>query len=230
MPGIIRNNGLQVCTRSPVCPWTRLLPTADFSTTAASTSTIVMNIDWTSVVKPGMALRYTLLGTERYGMVESIAAALLTVNGAPLSLGAGDLQELYFSYDPGMCVQYDFFIQGNWADGADATLLENDQETYVRHQGSIAYLVKLSHRVDLPDSGAAQPRVQFYVGGNAICSANGNTGRAVATPSAWIDTDIDLIVANYAISYEESFEIGTGAEGTNDDSADLSVSVIAVFE
>ncbi len=230
MPGIRRINNIQQCTRSPICSWTRLLPTADFATTAPTTSTITMNIDWTAIIAPGMALRYVLLGTTYYGMVESIAAALLTINGAPLSLGAGDLQELYFSYSPGRVKQLDFFIQGNFADGADANLLINDMEQAFRWQGAAARIVKISHYADTPDSGAAQPRVNVTAGGAAVCTSNGNAGRAIATPSAWEDTVVDISTANYGVAYEEALEISTDANGTNNDAADLSVSVVLVME
>jgi hypothetical protein len=133
--------------------WT---PETNFTATPASTSTLTMTSDRTSVIQSGYGLKYTIGGTDYYGIVDSITSNLLTVAGVSLS---GDVTSLKWC-DPTRVVQVDFpLISGTFADAANSTLLSSDAKTAYRWNRSAAYCVKILHKVETKDSGASQPNV-----------------------------------------------------------------------
>ncbi len=208
--------------------WIQLVATTDFSTTAASTSTITMNSDKTGSIKTGMAIKFKLSGSYYYAICTAITTNLLTIAGAPLTTGAGDLQELYYSDNPNSIDVVAISINGSFADAADTALLASDLNMYLKWTKSIAYLVMISHIVKTQDTGANQSRVNCDINGaNSVSTANTNAGQSVST--SWVNTVVDINTTNYDINYGESIEIRTDANGSNDDAKDLTVLLTFVF-
>lgn len=217
--------------RFPLWPWIELVPVVSYTTTAPGVSTLTMVEDLTARIVPGCAIRFTLIGVPYYAVCTAIAANLLTIAGAPFTLGAGDVDGLWFSTEPGMVQQWELFVQGNFGDGADATLLESDMEVFFDWNQRQAYAVQIRIRADAVDSGANQDRINLRTGaaGNPVCTANGNAGRALAA-GVWTSSVTDINTANYVLNRDDRWELSVDGNGTNGDSADLSVSIVVVFE
>jgi hypothetical protein len=206
--------------------WKQLVTTTEFSTTAASTSTISMNVDLTGSIKVGMPIKFVLSSVTYYAIVTAIASNLLTIAGAPLTTGAGALTALWYSDHAGQAEVMSFAIGGNFADGADTTLLVNDLNTYVKWTKAPAYLVMISHR-EKTTAGTTNPNVNVDIAGaNPVSTSNTNQGRAVAT--SWTDTVVDINTSNYDIVQGDSIEIRTTADiGTH--ASDLTVQLTFVY-
>jgi hypothetical protein len=204
--------------------WKSLTPTTDYDTAPASTSTITMNADKTTVFKVGCGVRYTIGGTVYYGVVTALTASLLTVAGAPLS---GTVSALAWC-DQSRVGQLDFYITGVFADGVNPGLLATDAKTKFQWNLAKAYLVQILHTVRIADTGANQPRVNASIGGtNNVGISNSNAGLPVAI--TWTSTIVDINPTNYDINPGEAIEIVTDANGTNDNAQDLTVSLVFVM-
>lgn len=145
----------------------------NFTATPASTSTLTMTSDRTSVIKPGMAVKYTISSVVYYGIVTAITSNLMTIAGASLT---GDVTALYYSLAPGQVVQMPILIPGYYEDATDAALLTNDlSQTLIWQQGP-AYLVRAlmySRVVDSSSDGYANVRQ-----GAAFASGTAQAGAA----------------------------------------------------
>lgn len=213
--------------------WSSLTASTDFSTTAASTSTITMVTDQTANISPGMAIKFTLSGTVYYAICSAITSSLLTISGAPLTTTASALTALSYSIFPGMVEELVFSIGGPWADNVDTSLLENDLNTYFYWTKAPAYLVKIDAITKTTDSsGTAFPRVNARIGtttSNYISTSNSNAGLSLAASATKYSTTVDISSAMYAISNGSRIEIKTDANGTNLDASDLTIILTVVF-
>ena len=218
-------------TRFPLWPWIELVPVVSYTTTAPAIHQLTMVENLTARIVPGCAIRFTLAGVPYYAVCTAIAANLLTIAGAPFTLGAGDVDGLWYSSDSGMVSQIDLFVQGNFGDGADAALLESDMETFFDWNLRQAYAVQIKIRADQVDSGAQQERINLRTGAaaNPVCTANGNAGRALVA-GVWTSSVTDIDTTNYVLNRDDRWELSVDGNGTNGDSSDLSVSVVVVFE
>lgn len=86
--------------------WSQV-PAANFTATPASTSTLTMLADMTSLIKEETSLMYVIGGVTYYGIVGAIAAGLLTVWGPPLS---GAVTGLYYGGGSKSQLAYDSSI------------------------------------------------------------------------------------------------------------------------
>lgn len=207
--------------------WTRLLSSTDFSTTAASTSTITMNSDLTSKLKVGMAIKLKLSGVVYYGICTAIASGLLTIAGAPLTVVGGALTELYYSDRPEMVEQVDITIQGLYATIDTNTLLA-DNGQYFRWKKQACKIVQMSVINWIEDSGTNKPRINILNSGNPVNTSNSNAGLQVS--NSWSDSIVDMNASNYSLARNGSLEVYIQANGTNDDSQNLTVSLTLVME
>lgn len=207
--------------------WTALVATTDFATTAASTSTITMNVDWTASIKAGMAIKFVLSGATYYAIATTVAAGLLTIAGAPLTTGAGALTALSFSPLPGMVEMVAFIVAGTFANAVSTALLDEDVLTAVKWDKAPAYCVKQEVIVITDDSGANQPRVNVTIAASAVNTSNANAGLTVA--ETWVNSVVDINTTNYSIVYGEAIELTTDANGSNDDARDLTVQLTFVY-
>jgi hypothetical protein len=200
---------------------------SSFSRASDSTFTVTDNSDNQAIFTTGRAIRYrATAGTWQYGQVTAYSAGTVTLCGAPMT-GSHD-DELAYDFTGDSVVQFDIGpVHGTFASGADNTLLD-DRDIWIEWRQGKAYLVRISHRVGVDDSGGSQPNVNVSIGGNKVCTANSNEGRAVS--ESWVDTVVDLNNSNYDIAFGDAIEVTTDAAGTNNDALNLYVSLTFVLE
>lgn len=198
--------------------WIALTATTDFSTTAASTSTATMNTDQTANIAVGYELRYTTGGTVRYGVVDAIAANLLTIGGYPFTAGAGNLTAL--AYRKRQCAEQDLFVSGPFAGGGARTnLIAADMYATV-FTPCLRYAVKVFMKPSTDDTGANQTVCNLYNGANAVLT----TGLTLSDASQ--AESVVEFGTYYEFAANAVIELGCGTEGTNDDSVNLACKVL----
>jgi hypothetical protein len=187
-----------------------------------------MNTDQTAILKPGRAIKFKLSGTVYYAIATAVASNLLTIAGAPLTTGAGDLEELYYSPLPDMVETMWIPIPGVFAAAANTTMLASHLNTAIKWNGAPAYLVKISAIVKSVDTGANQPRVNVDIAGaNPVSTSNTNAG--ISPDTSWVDAVVDINTTHYDIVYGDSIELRTDANGSNDDASDLTMLLTFVY-
>jgi len=189
---------------------------------AASTSTITMAADLTAWLKPGVPVKFKLSGTTYYAILTAVAAGLLTIAGAPLTTGDGDLEELYVG-DPAKVHVFKFHVAGEYGDGANSTLLATDAKAPFEWELPPSYLVKFRGYSDTAGD-AADPIVNVLVAGSAVGTSNTNDGLEMTADKTWYSTVVDINTTNYSIAYDEAIELKTTAGAGADD-----LTVICVF-
>jgi len=182
----------------------------------------------------GMPLKFKLSGTYYYAMGTSVNTPdftnyYLNIAGAPLTTNDGDLTELYAG-TPEMMRQEIINIPGYWADGASTTLILSDLKMAPKWGGAPAYLVRMEAWSNTDDSGANKARVNVLVSGNAVLTTNTNTGLEIAADATWYRSVVDINTSNYDITIlAGTIELSTDANGSNDDSSDLTVILTFVY-
>lgn len=179
----------------------------------ASTSTITMDADLTAWLGAGVPVKFKLSGSYYYGIITTMAAGLMTIAGAPLTTGDGDLEELYVG-DPRKVHVFSFHVAGEFADGAETGLLASDAKQPFDWELPAACLVKFRVYADTADN---TPDINVTVAGSAVCTSNGNDGLTLAAAQTWYTTVVDINTTNYSIAYDEAVEIATTAGAGADD-------------
>lgn len=195
------------------------VPAASFTATPASTSTITMLADLTGSIKVGMTLKYVIGGVTKIGIVNAIAAGLLTVNGAPLS---GDVTALY--YGGGTVRQIVVIIPGSYEDASSTGLIAADLKSSLIWDLPLSYLVKYkthSNTVDTGTKGQASVRINA----TEVCTTAG--GLTLTAAQTWYSSVVDIDVAAYDINPGEAIEV-TSVKNGNGDAADLTVEMLFV--
>ncbi len=203
------------------------IQTTSFNSTPPSTSTITTTVDLSATILKGYALRYKVSGTYYFGICTNITASTITIAGAPLSLVASSLQELWYA-TPELTQEAVFFVAGRFADAADSGLLQNDQKTFVIWGIAKAYLARMYARAAINDTGASQPRVNITFAGNAVNTSNSNAGLALTT--GWASSVVDVNTSNYMLNFADALEIIVDNNGTNKDAENLTVQCTFVFD
>lgn len=196
-----------------------------FNDQPASTSTITMTSDLTATIKPGKAIKFKLSGTYYYAICTAITANLLTIAGAPLTTGDGDLTELYYSEFAGQVIQVPILVPGYFADATETALLLNDNLEYLKWTQSKAYLVRMSATQKVADTGS-ENTVNCAINGSNVFSTALTLD---ATAGTWANTVVAVTTANYDINFDESIELVATKVG-NGDCTDLSVILTFVGE
>jgi len=187
-----------------ISKWKPLAATTEFSTTAASTSTITMTADLTAKIKKGMPVKFKLSGTLYYALCTDITANLLTIEGAPLTTGAGDLTELSYSDLPGQIIQCNIQIPGYFADATDSTLLLHDcDHLRIKWDRPKAYLVKMASTQGVADTTAQNTLNCSIAGSNVFTSDLTLSG----TAGTWASTGVAVDTSTYGIDYGNAIEI-----------------------
>lgn len=192
-----------------------------FTATPASTSTITLTQDVTATIKPGYPLKYTIGGTVYYGIVKTITANLLTVQGAPLS---GDVTALNYG-DPVRAVQMVLFIPGYYEDADYTTLIATALGQQLLWMQAPAYLVHFRAKTRIAD-GSSDGRINVRIGGNDVSTSNSNEGLTLAG-TGWYLTEVDISTANYDIAYGDVIELNAN-KGTGGDAQELSIELVFV--
>jgi hypothetical protein len=141
-----------------------------FTATPASTSTLTMTSDLTATINPGVGLKYTIGGSDYYGICTAITDSLLTVAGAPLS---GDVTVLAWTHIT--CIEEEFYFKDLYfADSSDSALIKTDFDfpvswTWKRNP---AFLIAFYQSTKNDDSGATtQPTIMPTIAGNDVLSS-----------------------------------------------------------
>jgi len=194
---------------------------------STSTFTVTDNATNQSIFATGRPIRFRqAAGTWRYAIITDYTTGTITVAGHPITNAAEMTEMEWGNFDRVQTLS--FAINGEFADGASTSLIEDDLFTFFKWTMAKAYCVLISHRVTDVDTGASQPRVNLRVNGQPVSTSNTNAGRDVST--SWVDTVVDIAVANYDINWGEAIEISTDANGTNNDARSLSLQATFVFE
>lgn len=226
---VLHGDGTWRTPASGTSKWTALAAGTDYTATPASTSTLTMVTNQTAVLRPGMALRYTIGGVAYYGVVTAVTAGLLTLAGAPL---AGDVTALDYSIFPGMVETMTLSDPGAWADSADTALVANDLLMALVWPGPPAALVRIQAWTRTTDTGTNKPRINARLGATTtdyVSTANGNAGLELAASATWTATGVDIAPAKYAVVPGTAIELRTDANGSNDDARDLVVVLTFVY-
>ncbi|MGE4536552.1 MAG: hypothetical protein AB7D37_05695 [Desulfovibrio sp.] len=202
----------------------------DYTATPASSSTVTMLADRTAIIRPGMALRYSIGGTVYYGICTAISANLLTVAGAPLT---GDVTSLDYSIFPGMVEIIQLMIPGYWADTADTSIILNDLVQPVIWGGPPAALVTIQARTRTTDTGGSTyPRINARIGATTtdrICTSNSTAGLEIAASTTWYTSVVDIDPTQYMVNTGDTIELTTDANGGNDNASDIVVVLRFVY-
>ena len=91
-----------------------------------------------------------------------------------------------------------------------------------------AHMVRFDVYNKTNDTGASKPNVNVYINGNPVCSSNSSNGLTVSTVHH--NTVVNILPDNYTIEYGEEVEISTDAAGSNNDAADLTMSMTFILE
>ena len=211
--------------------WIQLKEDVHWNDQAASTSTITMNHDFTAIIQKGMAIKFKLSGSYYYAICSNIASALLTIAGAPLTTGDGDLEELYYSPFTNQVEELRFTVTGSYADGATSTLLEADLKIKGGYawKKPKAYCVNQAviHTADDTGTPVTEPTVTAMINSAALLSSEDEVATTLQ------NSVVEITTANYDINYEETIEIKvTQASGgaPNNDASDLTVFLTFVYE
>ena len=187
--------------------------------------TVTDNAIHQAIFIEGRPIRYRAhAGSWVYGIVTAYAAGLVTIAGAPMTVAFDD--ELDFG-PMNKAQQCEFHVLTNFADAAETDLLRDDVGVYFSWFLGEARLVFFAVRVIQKDTGVNQPRVNVTIGGNAVCTSNGNAGLEVDT--IWVPTIVDINATNYVINRNDAFELTTDANGSNNDALDLTVSATIIL-
>ncbi len=206
--------------------WTQ---TTAFDDQAASTSTITMTSDITGSLKVGMPIKFKLSGSYYYAICTAITANLLTIAGAPLTIGDGDLTELYFGRTE-MVVQVSFYIDGTYGDGVETDLLKSDMNSFHKWTQGKCFLVEFSVIHTDVDTGA-EPKINVQIDNAAVSTNDGNNGIQLAAADTWVDNSaVEINTTNYEITRGEELEAACTVAGGTGDAENLSVLMTFVAE
>jgi len=198
---------------------------ASFTWTSDATFTVADDAANQGIFTPGRPIRYcAAAGTWRYGIVTGYSSGAVTLAGAPLTTSDDKMEY----GDPNRVTVVKFFVDGKFADEANAALLVSNAEDPLYWDMGRAYLVQISHQVKKSDSGVSQPHVTASIMGNAVGTDNANNGLAVA--ETVIRTTTGINVSSYRVDRGDVVEIVTDAAGTNGDAETLSGSLVFVLE
>ncbi len=109
-----------------------------------------------SIFITGRPLRYRAEGEEtflNYGIIESYNSGTVTIAGATLP---AVIVEMQLTFRRAEIIA--FHISGGFSTVADDYLIKNYNNRIEQWLNSTAYIVKVSHRCNIDDSGASQPR------------------------------------------------------------------------
>jgi hypothetical protein len=201
------------------------IQTTAFNDQAASTSTITMTSDLTGSILVGYPIKFKLSGSYYYAVCTAIASNLLTIAGAPLTTGDGDLTELWYG-DFTRVEQVDIAVNGYYEDAANTALILSDLNTVLLWNKSKAYAVRYKVWSKVHDSHATHGKATVLINATELnTSADGLT---IAADATWYSTVVDIVTAAYDINNGEAIELSVTKGGTGD-AHDLTVSIIFVY-
>lgn len=188
-----------------------------FVDTASVVNQIPTTEDYTSLITPGMGLKYKLSGTYYRGIVTGVSSTAIALKGIPLTTGAGDLEEVY--YDQKIITET-IKIPGTFTSGST--------DPYIivgwRWGGSTAYLVHFAISSRTQDSTASpQPGINLIKGGNDLFTQDIDLPAGVYSEATG-----NPIAAQYEIAHGDiiKVKIVAGGGSPSNDAEDLTVNMM----
>ena len=197
--------------------WTTVPPTA-FTATPASTSRITMSD--TSMLALGMALRYSILGDNYYGVVAAISDnAYIDVMGAPL---IDDVDALSWSE---RVEELDIFIAGKKFASTSTNLLKDVMKVAEKTWNlGAAYLVGFRVILNTADSTSG-PAINIVIDGGAV-----STSAPLATGTMGDNGAVAIDPALYGLDWRSTITASCPTAAGTGDAADLSIECVFVLE
>jgi len=200
------------------------VPVYGYTATAASASSLTMTVDTTGYVSKGDAVRWeSSAGGYRYGVVASIASALLTIRpGMPLNDGtAATVAGLWFGASALHVVPVLMNLPGTYAVSASSTALWAYAKVKYPWLAKIASLAWFSITPYAVNAGS-KPSVNVYVNGALASSDNGNAGPQCTAAGTEVAAAV-LVPANCEIEQGEFIEAKVTAPATSADDTNLTI-------
>ena len=186
-----------------------------------------MNTNQTSLIFQNMPVRYKLSGTYYYGRVKTITSNLLTIQGAPLTTGAGNLTELAFA-SSNLVSSMVLFVSGAYASVTSTQLLRDIMRLRLNWQLPKAYLVYFNAIQDT-NATTTQPKINIRIAGSDVSTNDTNLGVQLSTTLVE-NPDIAISTANYDINPGEAMEINcTATDAGTTNAANLTVTLCFVL-
>lgn len=205
--------------------WT-YVPTASYTATPASTSTITTGVDLTSLVKDGSPIRYTIGGVVYYGQVTAVTSVLITIRGAPLS---GDITKLEIGTSR-LIEQVQLFVGSAYGDATNTDLMYTDMKTKIPWCIGKAYCVYFSAMQAGVDTGT-EPKVNLLINGQRVSTNDSNLGIQLTTAGTIVDNSaVAINTTNYDINRGELITAECSAAGQSGDAENLTITAIFVKE
>jgi len=197
--------------------WTQVPGTA-FTATPASTSRLTMSD--TSALALGMALRYSILGDNYYGVVAAISDnAYIDVMGAPL---IDDVDALSWSE---RVEELDIFIAGKKFASTSTNLLKDVMKVAEKTWNlGAAYLVGFRVILNTADSTSG-PAINIVIDGGAV-----STSAPLATGTMGDNGAVAIDPALYGLDWRSTITASCPTAAGTGDAADLSIECVFVLE
>ena len=206
-------------------PW-KLIEGSKYKALPATTSTLTMSD--TSDISIGDPIKFVWSGLTYYAIVTAVSATEITIAGAPFS-EAISLSALYVG-TPTQILTRTYWISDLFGDSV-YDILSTDGR-YERWEGPPAYLVSFSATCGTADTGAEQPKINVRINDLPVSSDDADRGIQLSdTPGDWVtNSAVAIYTNNYALEKEYSIEFRCTEAGTNGDAADLSITLVFVYE
>ena len=198
-------------------PWYSV-DSGSFTATPASTSRLTMSD--TSMLALGMALRYSILGDNYYGVVAAISDnAYIDVMGAPL---IDDVDALSWSE---RVEELDIFIAGKKFASTSTNLLKDVMKVAEKTWNlGAAYLVGFRVILNTADSTSG-PAINIVIDGGAV-----STSAPLATGTMGDNGAVAIDPALYGLDWRSTITASCPTAAGTGDAADLSIECVFVLE
>lgn len=181
---------------------------------------LTMGVDLSSEILKNSPLRYTIGGTEYFGICSSIGSNYITICGPVMG---GNVTNLKYG-DSSKVVQFQVTIPSTYEDASNTDLIQSDLKSNFLWDAPKAYLVRFgvySDVEDTSDDGQASVRINNT-------EVNMITGGAtIKAAKTWYNTVVNIAPTAYDINPGEELEV-TCIKGTGGDAQNLSVKMIFV--
>lgn len=161
-----------------------------------------------------------------YGIVTGYSSGTVTIAGAPMTT---DYDDTIQYGDMFRVQQLVLSVAGACLGAAMSTLMATYNHVVPVWMGGTAYVVMLNVYAQDNDSGANQPRVNFYASSAAVYSDNFSAGIQIIEDT-YVSTGATANISNYDIQFGETYDLSTDANGTNDDRGNITAVVVLVMQ
>jgi hypothetical protein len=201
--------------------WRQLEPVTDFGDTCPNTYTVDMNRNQTAEIVQGLPVKFKLSGSYYYASVYSIDATTMLLLGAPMTVGAGDLEEVYIGNPEGI-VYLHFMVAGNYGAAIEPDLLRDVEGRRFAwgHQTAYFSWVQFSHTS--VDTGA-EAKVNIQHANVSVLTADAGNGIQLGAANTWVSTTLpnEVDTAEYDIAPGAEIELECTVAGGSGDATNL---------